>query len=200
MMLVMGTMVASACAPSAATVPPPGAASPAGAVRPGLDVLVDDSLHLVRGRRVGLVTNQTGLDAHGVHGVERLRAGRVVGMFPEGGIRAGATSIFEGAAPKRGATLLARLAGVGMIPCVVLGTDRLYAPRSLRPGWSRTPVWIAIGAPFAVETLDKEAADACMTGRLRKLYADAIAQFALGPDDLPATPQRRKGRDAATPA
>ena len=133
-------------------------------------------------------------------GVERLRAGRVVGMFPEGGIRAGATSILEGAAPKRGATLLARLAGVPMIPCVVFGTDRLYAPRSWRPGPPRTPVWIAIGAPFAVDALEKGAADAGMAGRLRKLYAEAIAQFDLGPDDLPTTPQRRKGRDAAAPA
>lgn len=93
MMLVMGTMVASACAPPAATVPRPGAASPAEAVRPGLEVLVDDSLHLVRGRRVGLVTNQTGLDAHGVQGVERLRAAGVnlVALFsPEHGFRGAA--------------------------------------------------------------------------------------------------------------
>lgn len=133
-------------------------------------------------------------------GVDRLRAGRVVGIFPEGGIRAGATSILEGAAPKRGATILARQAGVRMIPCVVLGTDRLYAPRSWRPGPPRTPVWISIGAPFVVEGLDDGAADACMAGALRKLCAEAIARFDLGPDDLPATPQRRKGRDAATPA
>ena len=33
------------------------------AVRPGITVLVDDSLALVRGRRLGLITNQTGIDA-----------------------------------------------------------------------------------------------------------------------------------------
>ena len=32
-------------------------------VRPGIEVLLDDSLHLVRDRRVGLVTNQAGVDA-----------------------------------------------------------------------------------------------------------------------------------------
>jgi uncharacterized protein YbbC (DUF1343 family) len=96
MMLGMGMVVASsACVRPARTAPGPrpAAALPAGAVRPGLDVLVDDSLHLVRGRRVGLVTNQTGLDAHGVHGVERLRAAGVnlVALFsPEHGFRGAA--------------------------------------------------------------------------------------------------------------
>jgi len=31
---------------------------------------------------------------------------------------------------------------------------------------------------------------------LREIGAAAITHFALSPDDLPATPQRRKGRDA----
>jgi hypothetical protein len=31
---------------------------------------------------------------------------------------------------------------------------------------------------------------------LRELAAATIAHFDLGPDDLPATPQHRKGRDA----
>ena len=59
-------------------------------VQPGLEVLLADSLHLVRGRRVGLVTNQGGVDAKGVHAVERLRAAGVnlVALFsPEHGFR-----------------------------------------------------------------------------------------------------------------
>ena len=47
-------------------------------VRPGIDVLVTDSIHLVRGRRVGLVTNQTGIDTAGVSDVEVLRGAGVV--------------------------------------------------------------------------------------------------------------------------
>jgi 1-acyl-sn-glycerol-3-phosphate acyltransferase len=133
-------------------------------------------------------------------GVERLRAGRVVGIFPEGGIRAGPTSILEGASPKSGATVLARLASVPMIPCVILGTDRLYAARSWRPAPQRTPVWIAIGRAFSVAGLENEEADARMTAALRGLYGQAIAHFSLRPDDLPATPQHRKGRDVETSA
>jgi uncharacterized protein YbbC (DUF1343 family) len=58
-------------------------------------VLLTDSIGLVRGRRVGLLTNQTGIDEHGVSDIERLRgeaaraAGvRLVTLFsPEHGIR-----------------------------------------------------------------------------------------------------------------
>ncbi|HET9013472.1 MAG TPA: DUF1343 domain-containing protein, partial [Gemmatimonadaceae bacterium] len=64
-------------------------------VRPGISVLLSDSIGLVRGRRVGLLTNQTGIDERGVSDIERLRgeaaraAGvRLVTLFsPEHGIR-----------------------------------------------------------------------------------------------------------------
>jgi uncharacterized protein YbbC (DUF1343 family) len=62
-------------------------------VRPGIDVLLDDSLHLVRDRRVGLVTNQSGVDASGVSDVVRLRTAgiRLVALFsPEHGFRGAA--------------------------------------------------------------------------------------------------------------
>ncbi len=59
-------------------------------VRPGIEVLLSDSLHLVRGRKVGLLTNQTGVDRRGEQDVERLlRAGiRLTALFsPEHGFR-----------------------------------------------------------------------------------------------------------------
>jgi uncharacterized protein YbbC (DUF1343 family) len=46
-------------------------------VRPGIEVLLDDSLHLVHDRRVGLLTNQTGVDARGVDDITRLLAAGV---------------------------------------------------------------------------------------------------------------------------
>lgn len=68
-----------------------GAAAAGGpVVRPGIDVLLTDSLHLVTGKRVGLLTNQTGVDASGRSDVERLlRAGvRLTALFsPEHGFR-----------------------------------------------------------------------------------------------------------------
>jgi len=79
-------VLVSACA--AAQVP----AVPA-AVRPGIDVLVEDSLHLVKGRAVGLLTNRTGVDRRGVSDIERLRSAGVnlVALFtPEHGFRGAA--------------------------------------------------------------------------------------------------------------
>jgi uncharacterized protein YbbC (DUF1343 family) len=64
-------------------------------VLPGIDVLVTDSLGLIRDKRIALLTNQTGVDARGVSDIDRLRdrplrdAGvRLVKLFsPEHGIR-----------------------------------------------------------------------------------------------------------------
>lgn len=41
-------------------------------VRPGIEVLLSDSLHLVAGRRVGLITNHTGIDREGRSGIDLL--------------------------------------------------------------------------------------------------------------------------------
>jgi uncharacterized protein YbbC (DUF1343 family) len=72
----------------------PAAQTPApAAVRPGIDVLLSDSLQVVRGRRVGLVTNQAGVDAQGISDVARLQAAgvRLVALFsPEHGFRGAA--------------------------------------------------------------------------------------------------------------
>src|SRR4029078_6692272 len=61
----------------AACVPASIARARAGVVRLGIDVLLSDSIHLVRGKAVGLVSNQAGVDAAGVSDVERLLQARV---------------------------------------------------------------------------------------------------------------------------
>ncbi len=77
--------------------PPPdpaadGVADAAADVLPGVDVLFRDSLHLVRGRRVGLITNPTGMDARGRSTIDRLHDHpevELVTLFaPEHGLRA----------------------------------------------------------------------------------------------------------------
>jgi len=77
-------VLALACAATAVPAPPPAG------VEPAIDGLLRDSLHLVRGRRIGLVSNHTGVDARGVQNVDRLRAAGldVVALFsPEHGFR-----------------------------------------------------------------------------------------------------------------
>jgi len=62
-----------------------------GRVRPGIDVLLADSAHLVVGRRVGLFTNQSGVDRNGVSTIDRLSHApgvQLVALFgPEHGLR-----------------------------------------------------------------------------------------------------------------
>ncbi len=63
-------------------------------IRPGIDVLLEDSLHLVAGRNVGLITNQSGVDASGRSSIDRLHehpSVELVALFaPEHGIRGAA--------------------------------------------------------------------------------------------------------------
>ncbi len=49
-----------------------GAPRPSNKVRPGISVLISDSLSLLAGKRVGLLTNQTGVDEHGVSDADLL--------------------------------------------------------------------------------------------------------------------------------
>ena len=57
--------------------------------RPGLEVLLSDSLHVLKGQRVGLITNHTGIDRAGRRNVDLLHAApgvRLTALFgPEHG-------------------------------------------------------------------------------------------------------------------
>jgi uncharacterized protein YbbC (DUF1343 family) len=66
------------------------AAPTAAQVRPGIEVLVTDSAHLVRGKRLGLLSNHTGIDRQGRRDVDVLLANgqRLTTLFsPEHGFR-----------------------------------------------------------------------------------------------------------------
>src|SRR5437762_971975 len=127
--------------------------------------------------------------------IERLKDGRIVGVFPEGGIRDGAQSLLEGAPVRAGASILAHMAGVPIVPCVILGSDRLYGPRNWMP-LRRTPVWIAFGQAIShFPELEKSVARARieqeLTDAFQRLYADLRRKFQLTRDDLPHPPRER---------
>ncbi|HZR79138.1 MAG TPA: 1-acyl-sn-glycerol-3-phosphate acyltransferase [Chthoniobacterales bacterium] len=127
--------------------------------------------------------------------INRLKAGRIVGVFPEGGIRDGARSLLEGAPLRAGASTLAHMAGVPIVPCVILGTDRLYAKRSWLP-LRRTPVWIGFGQAISnFPELEKSAARARIERELisafQKIYAELRETFQLTAEDLPHSPRER---------
>ncbi len=127
--------------------------------------------------------------------VKRLQDGRVVGIFPEGGIRDGAASIVNGGAMKEGVALLAVLSGAPIIPCVILGSDRLYQKKNWLP-WRRVRVCIGYGRALVVD--GKLSGEARRRDVLERFAAEILrlqerlgAEFQLTEDDLPKSPQQR---------
>ena len=119
----------------------------------------------------------------------RLARGEVVGMFPEGEIKVGRASALRGGPIKRGVCLLAALSGRPVLPCVILGSDKLNAPDPWLP-FLRGRLWVACGE-FIEPTSgpDRRAARAEMAARIEKalaaLYADLRRDYGLDDTVLP---------------
>lgn len=137
-----------------------------------------------------------GDDRHALReALRRLSNGRVVGVFPEGGIRDGERSMLAGAPVRDGAVMLAVHAGCPIVPVVILGSERLYNKKSWIP-WRRARVFIAVGTPVyppseksrgaAREKMREDLAEA-----MRKLKDDLVTRCGLGENDLPHSPQQR---------
>jgi 1-acyl-sn-glycerol-3-phosphate acyltransferase len=76
-----------------------------------------------------------------------LRAGRVVGLFPEGGLRTGGDSVLAGGSLKDGVARIAELARVSVLPCVVLGGKKFHRWANWLPLF-RTRWAVAFGEPI----------------------------------------------------
>src|SRR5262249_13154129 len=127
--------------------------------------------------------------------IDRLKSGRIVGIFPEGGIRDGARSLLEGAPLRAGAATLAQLADVPIVPCVILGTDRFYSKNQWLP-FRHTPIWIAFGKPISASLeLQKSQArkriESELAAAFKNLYSELRQKFRLTTYDLPRSPQQR---------
>ena len=129
--------------------------------------------------------------------IDRLKTGRIVGIFPEGGIRDGARSLLEGAPLRPGAATLAQIADVPVVPCVILGTDRFYSKNQWLP-FRRTPVWIAFGKPISCyselqKSQARERIESELAAAFKNLYTELREKFRLTTDDLPHSPRERTG-------
>jgi 1-acyl-sn-glycerol-3-phosphate acyltransferase len=109
--------------------------------------------------------------------LERLRAGRVVAMFPEGGIRSLERSVLNGGKMRPGVGRLSQLSGAPVVPAVVLGSTQFGRFTAWLP-LRRVRYGVIYGQPITVDpSLDKETASLQMEARLR-------ASFALLYDEL----------------
>ena len=97
---------------------------------------------------------------------------------------------------KPGLPALSIHSGTAIIPCALIGSDRLYKPSN----WlRRTTLYLVIGE--AIEPPKEDARQAGARERFATELSDAftamrgevVARFGLLPDDLPQTPQARKG-------
>ena len=92
---------------------------------------------------------------------------------------------------------LAHRLSVPVVPCVILGSDRLY---QWRDWFKRITIWIRYGP--ALRLSPSESVDDFQNRyewAMRKLYGDMIRDYRLTKTDLPQNPQRRKGKpDAGT--
>jgi len=127
--------------------------------------------------------------------IERLKQGRIVGVFPEGGIRDGARSLLEGALLRPGASTLAHMASVPIVPCVIIGSDRFYSKKSWRPV-RRTQVWITFGnaishSPDLEKSAARERIEQELATAFTILYNELREKFSLTSDDLPHPPRER---------
>jgi len=134
--------------------------------------------------------------------IDRLKSGRIVGIFPEGGIRDGARSLLEGAPLRAGAATLAQIADVPIVPCVILGTDRFYSKKQWLP-FRRTPVWIAFGKPISgspelPKSQARERIESELAAVFQNLYGELREKFRLTTDDLPKSPKERTGSGGAS--
>jgi 1-acyl-sn-glycerol-3-phosphate acyltransferase len=129
--------------------------------------------------------------------VDALRAGEIVGVFPEATI----SRSFELKDFKPGAVRLAADAGVPLLPTVIWGSQRVWTKGHKRLGRTGTPITVRVGEPIVVpkgsdavvETAKVRDAMTVMLHEIQESYAESP-----GPDDSWWLPVRLGG-SAPTP-
>ena len=121
--------------------------------------------------------------------IQRTECGRVVGIFPEGGVAIRKDSVCRGGAIKRGACLIAYRANVPVVPCVVIGTHLLNQVLPWIP-FRRATLWIAFGEPIWPDRqlrpkAAREAMAITMQQAYRNLYGELLDRFSLDDQAIP---------------
>ena len=149
--------------------------------------------YLIRHTKTIPVDRRAGASAY-AHAVDALRAGEIVGVYPEATI----SRSFELKDFKSGAARMAREAQVSIVPLVVWGAQRIWTkdlPKAL--GRKKIPITVEVGPPIPPQG-DVDELSAAMREAMTGLLGRAQQDYAhpQGAAWLP----RRLGGGAPTPA
>lgn len=105
--------------------------------------------------------------------IDRAGRGRVVGIFPEGGVARGRQSVMLGGAIKAGACLVSQRAGVPIVPVAILGTEQLMSVKPWLP-LGRTKLWLNVGRPLypPVQRTSRRCTRLVYAEQLRKAFIE----------------------------
>ncbi|MFN2536558.1 MAG: lysophospholipid acyltransferase family protein, partial [Mycobacteriales bacterium] len=112
--------------------------------------------------------------------VEALRAGELVGVFPEATI----SQSFELKEFKNGAVRMAVEAGVPIIPVVLWGSQRVWTkgrPKALKR--NHVPIRIVVGQPFLPTETDPTLATKDLKARMQVMLDEARTTYRDRPED-----------------
>ena len=143
-------------------------------------------------RMVGAIcVRRAGVSANAIRtALARLEGGRAIGICPEGGVTHGQESILRGGAIKQGVCLLAIRSGVPVLPCVMLGTERLNRVRPWIP-FRRSKLYVAFGdrlidpptvekgAPRQVPRAARNEMAAELSKQFQSLFRESMETFGL---------------------
>ena len=137
------------------------------------------------------VDRSAGAASYG-HAVTYLRAGEIVGVFPEATI----SRSFELKTFKNGAARMAQEAGVPLLPVVIWGSQRVWTKgHPKRLGRSNVPISISVGEPIPVvpdESVDE--ATAKVHGVMETMLHGLQESYEpMGHDELDFLPARLGG-------
>lgn len=109
--------------------------------------------------------------------VTALRAGEIVGVFPEATV----SRSFELMEFKSGAVRMAQDAGVPLLPTVIWGSQRVWTKgRPRRLGRTRTPVHVYVGEPLpAPAGADPDVLTTELRARMQALLIDAQQAYGV---------------------
>lgn len=122
--------------------------------------------------------------------IARARQGHAIGICPEGGVTQGKQAAIRGGTIKKGCCTVALRAGMPIVPCVMLGTDKLNQVGPWLP-FKRAQIWVAYGEPIypPAGTKSTRATREALMVRLmssyRQLYAELRQHYGICDSTVP---------------